>query len=61
MGREKGPQGMNRREFLKAGLVGTTTAIVAGSPLAGAMLSSAEAAPFEFPKPVYRTLGRTGL
>jgi predicted aldo/keto reductase-like oxidoreductase len=52
---------MNRREYLKAGLVGTTSVIVANSSLAGAMQQYAETAPFVFPKPVYRTLGRTGL
>jgi len=56
----KKPTPMNRREFLKLGLVGTTSTILAGSTLAEAMQSYA-AEPFTFPTPVYRTLGRTGL
>lgn len=55
------PHGMNRREFLKAGLVGTTSALIGGNALAGAMQTYAAAGPFVFPQPVYRTLGRTGL
>ena len=51
---------MNRREFLKAGLVGTTATLIGTSDLAHA-LQYAAAAPFVFPPPVYRTLGRTGL
>ena len=51
---------MNRREFLKAGLVGTTATLIGTSDLAHA-LQYAAAAPFVFPTPVYRTLGRTGL
>jgi uncharacterized protein len=52
--------GMNRREFLKAGLVGTTSTLIGTSDLALA-LQAAAAEPFVFPAPVYRTLGRTGL
>jgi len=52
--------GMNRREFLKVGLAGTTSAIIGGNALAEAM-GSLSSEPFVFPKPVYRTLGRTGL
>jgi predicted aldo/keto reductase-like oxidoreductase len=51
---------MNRREFLKVGLVGTTATLIGTSDLAHA-LQYAAAAPFVFPTPVYRTLGRTGL
>jgi predicted aldo/keto reductase-like oxidoreductase len=52
---------MHRREFLKVGLVGTTSAILGGDVLAEAAVQYAENAPFVFPQPVYRTLGRTGL
>jgi uncharacterized protein len=41
--------------------VGTTAAAIASSPVAAAVQHYAEADPFAFPKPVYRTLGRTGL
>jgi uncharacterized protein len=51
---------MNRREFLKAGLIGTTATAIGTSDLAHA-LEYAAAAPFVFPSPVYRTLGRTGM
>ena len=53
--------GMNRREFLKVGLMGTTSALVGGNALAGAARYYASSGPFDFPAPVYRTLGRTGL
>ena len=53
--------GMNRREFLKAGVVGTTSAIIGGNSLAEAVQQYSATGPFVFPKPVYRTLGRTGL
>ncbi|HEX7539739.1 MAG TPA: hypothetical protein VF358_05510, partial [Syntrophales bacterium] len=46
---------MNRREFLRLGMLGTTGALLGWEGLAGA------AGPFTFPAPVYRTLGRTGL
>jgi uncharacterized protein len=51
---------MKRREFLKSGLVVTTSTLVGTSPFAHA-LQYAAAEPFTFPAPVYRTLGRTGL
>ncbi|MGA2526685.1 MAG: aldo/keto reductase [Smithellaceae bacterium] len=51
---------MNRREFLKAGLIGTTATLIGTSDLAHA-LQYAAAEPVVFPTPVYRTLGRTGL
>jgi predicted aldo/keto reductase-like oxidoreductase len=53
--------GMNRRQFLKAGMVGATSAMLGASVLANASHGAAAAEPFAFPKPVYRTLGRTGL
>ncbi len=61
MSNDRDNKGMNRREFLKAGVVGTTVAAIASSPVAAAVQHYAEAGPFAFPKPVYRTLGRTGL
>jgi uncharacterized protein len=61
MSTEKKKNGMHRREFLKVGLVGTTSTILGGDVLAAAAVQYAENAPFVFPQPVYRTLGRTGL
>src|ERR1700690_845522 len=54
-------EGMNRRTFLKVGMVGTTSALLGGGALAEAMQNLAESGPFVFPQPVYRTLGRTGM
>lgn len=56
----KGSKGMNRREFLKVGLVGTTSAFVGGNAFAETAQHAASE-PFVFPAPVYRTLGRTGM
>lgn len=53
-------QGMNRREFLKVGVAGTASALIAKDALAETMQQLAST-PFTFPKPVFRTLGRTGL
>jgi len=61
MRRGKGFSGMNRREFLKVGLAGTTSALLGGNTIAEAIGQYAASEPFVFPKPVYRTLGRTGL
>jgi len=61
MSNEKGHTGMNRRDFLKVGMIGTTSVVLSGSVLADAMQTLASTEPFVFPKPVYRTLGRTGL
>jgi predicted aldo/keto reductase-like oxidoreductase len=61
MGKKDGSGGLNRREFLKVGVAGTTAALVGGSSLAEAMQRLASPDPFAFPSPVYRTLGRTGL
>jgi len=60
---EKGERrgGINRREFLKAGLAGTTSAFLGRSGLAGAAEHLASSELSGFPAPVYRTLGRTGL
>jgi len=54
-------QGMNRRTFIKAGMVGTATALVAPPVFAETLQQMAIAEASAFPKPVYRTLGRTGL
>ena len=53
--------GMNRREFLKAGVIGTTSALLANNALAEAAQHYAATGPFVYPDPVYRTLGRTGM
>jgi len=51
---------MNRRDFFRVGLIGTTSALFGWEGLVHAMeVASSEA--FVFPAPVYRTLGRTGL
>jgi predicted aldo/keto reductase-like oxidoreductase len=54
-------KGMNRRTFIKAGMVGTATALIAPPVFAETLQKMAGADPSPFPKPVYRTLGRTGL
>ncbi len=51
---------MKRREFLKSGLVATTTTLI-GTNAFAQTLQKAATEPFTFPAPVYRTLGRTGL
>jgi predicted aldo/keto reductase-like oxidoreductase len=51
---------MNRREFLRLGMLGTTGALLGWEGLAEAAQQTA-GGPFTFPAPVYRTLGRTGL
>ena len=60
MHKGKETTGINRRDFLKVGLAGTTSALLGWEGLADAM-QYASAEPFVFPVPVYRTLGRTGL
>jgi predicted aldo/keto reductase-like oxidoreductase len=52
---------MNRREFLKRGLIGTTSTILAGNVLTDALQAYAQLEQKTFPTPVYRILGRTGL
>lgn len=54
---------MNRREFLRLGLLGTTSTVLGGSVIADAVqvYAQEQAGTFRFPAPVYRTLGRTGL
>ncbi|MCX5835041.1 MAG: aldo/keto reductase [Deltaproteobacteria bacterium] len=51
---------MNRRDFLRLGMIGSTSALLGWEGIAGAARFS-DTEPFVFPKPVYRTLGRTGL
>jgi uncharacterized protein len=57
----KSSKKMNRREFLKAGVLGTTSALLAGSAIAEAAQQYASIEPFAYPDPVYRILGRTGM
>jgi uncharacterized protein len=57
---DKWHKGIGRRDFIKAGMVGTTSALLGGNALAEAVQFAA-LAPAGFPEPVYRTLGRTGL
>ena len=52
---------VNRREFLKAGLAGATSAFLGSAGIAEAFQRYTASEPFVFPAPVYRTLGRTGL
>ncbi|HTP66737.1 MAG TPA: aldo/keto reductase [Geobacteraceae bacterium] len=49
---------ISRRTFLKVGVAGTAAAVIAPPVLAETIQQVAE---FVFPRPVYRTLGRTGL
>ncbi len=60
MCQEKKYTNIDRREFLRIGLAGTTSVFLGWDGLADAMQIAA-AGPFVFPAPVYRTLGRTGL
>ena len=54
-------KGMNRRTFIKTGMMGTATALIAPPAFADTLQKIAESEQSSFPKPVYRTLGRTGL
>ncbi len=54
-------KGMNRRTFIKAGIVGTATALIVTPALADTLEKMVESECTAFPKPVYRILGRTGL
>jgi uncharacterized protein len=60
MCQEKKYIGIDRREFLRIGLAGTTSVLLGWEGLADAMQIAASES-FVFPAPVYRTLGRTGL
>jgi uncharacterized protein len=51
---------MKRRDFLKLGMLGSTSALLGWEGLAEAAQQTA-GGPLPFPAPVYRTLGRTGL
>jgi uncharacterized protein len=53
--------GINRREFLRYGLVGASLTIVGGGNVARAMQYSTLPKSLESMTPVYRVLGRTGL
>ena len=53
--------GMNRRTFIKTGVIGTATALIAPPALADTLRQMAASDTSNFPKPVYRSLGRTGL
>jgi predicted aldo/keto reductase-like oxidoreductase len=52
---------MNRRTFIKTGMVGTATALIAAPALADTLQKMAESEHPVVAHPVYRTLGRTGL
>jgi predicted aldo/keto reductase-like oxidoreductase len=54
-------KGINRRTFIKAGMAGTAAALIAPPAFADTLQKMAGAEPSPFPRPVYRTLGRTGL
>jgi len=54
-------KGMDRRTFIKAGMAGTATALIAPPAFAEALQQMAGPERSAFPTPVYRTLGRTGL
>ncbi|GFO56186.1 aldo/keto reductase [Geomonas sp. Red276] len=58
---DRSGRGIGRRTFITAGMVGTTSALLGGKALAEVVQQYAGTAPAEFPAPVYRTLGRTGL
>ena len=61
MSKGKGSSEMNRREFLKVGLVGSTSTFIGVSAFAEVSQHYATSEPFVFPAPVYRILGRTGM
>jgi aryl-alcohol dehydrogenase-like predicted oxidoreductase len=58
---DKSPDKFNRRDILKIGLAGAAASMLGENVIAEAAQYYASAEPFVFPKPVYRTLGRTGL
>jgi predicted aldo/keto reductase-like oxidoreductase len=51
---------MQRRDFLRLGMIGSASALLGWEGIAGAARFPATES-FVFPEPVYRTLGRTGL
>ena len=54
-------KGMNRRTFIKTGMTGTATALIAAPAFADTLMQMAGSDSTTFSEPVYRTLGRTGL
>jgi hypothetical protein len=60
MRQEKKYTGIDRREFLRIGLAGTTSVLFGWEGIADAVQIAASES-FVFPAPVYRILGRTGL
>jgi hypothetical protein len=54
-------KGMSRRTFIKSGMLGTATALIAPPVLADTLQKMADSERSILPTPVYRTLGRTGL
>jgi len=63
MSKIKSRTAVNRRKFLKIGLLGTTSTLLGSRLLTDAVQAYAQEKPetIAFPPPVYRTLGRTGL
>jgi len=60
MSKNKESQGMNRREFMALSLLGTSATFLSASSLAEAIQQYAAGSP-DFPEPVFRVLGRTGM
>jgi uncharacterized protein len=60
MSESNGCKSINRRDFLKLGVVGAASTALAISGIQGVSESEAQTNK-PFPDPVYRTLGRTGL
>jgi len=60
MNKDKKSQEMNRREFMTLSLLGTSATLLSSSSLADAIQQYA-AAHRDFPEPVFRVLGRTGM
>lgn len=54
-------KGINRRAFIKAGMAGAATALIAPPVFAETLHRMAGPEHSAFPEPVYRILGRTGL
>ena len=54
-------KGLSRRTFIKAGLAGSATALIAPPALADILRKMGKSEGSDLFRPVYRTLGRTGL
>jgi aryl-alcohol dehydrogenase-like predicted oxidoreductase len=54
-------RGIDRRTFIKTGVAGTAAALISTPVLADTLMQLAESGTAPAAKPVYRTLGRTGL